>query len=104
MEKAKVVSYLEKGKDEGDNIVSYDLSYSDCGNPIGVIRYKDGKVESTDVFHGYMTTSGFRPPNARARRVPGIIRSASGFNYNSFVEVEPRNGKKGERRILHVEF
>lgn len=106
MSKPEVEKLLGKGKDEGDNVVSYNLSVDGLGTPLGVIRYKDGKVEAIDTR--YATVVGGKPgimmPNPHSRIVPARIESSSGFNYNATMEVVPVRGKSGEKKTLHIKF
>lgn len=102
MPKAEVEKYLGKGKIEDEYVVSYDLSANGSGESLGVIRYKDGKVESVDTRSAVHERNGIRMPDARARRVPIEVKSASGYRYNAFVEYPPGNGKNPEPGTLHI--
>jgi hypothetical protein len=106
MSKAEVEKVIGKGKDEGDNVVSYNLSVDGLGTPIGVIRYKDGKVEAIDTRYAAVVSGkpGIEMPNPHSRIVPARFESSSGFDYNATMEVEPARGKTGEKKTLRMRF
>lgn len=69
-----VEKFLGKGKDEGDNLVSYDLSFDGNGSTLGVVKYKDEKVEFIDTRRVMKTKDGFVMPDPHQIRVPAISR------------------------------
>ena len=93
MTKAELESILGKGKTEEANVISYDLSLSNKGEVLGVIRFEGGKVETIDVRRGTESKTGVTPPNPHTKTVPVDIKSGSGFKYDAYMEVDPVKGK-----------
>lgn len=67
-----VEKFLGKGKDEGDSVFSYDLSFDGNGSTLGVVKYKDEKVEFIDTRQVMKTKDGFVMPDPHQIRVPAI--------------------------------
>lgn len=99
MTKAELESILGKGKAEEANVISYDLSRSNTGEVLGVVRFEGGKVETIDVRRGTESKDGVTPPNPHTKTVPVDVTSGSGFKYDAYMEVGPDNKKEGTVQI-----
>ncbi len=104
MTRAELEKTLGKGKDEGNDVISYDLSTGGTGAPLGVVRFKDGRVEAIDSRHASIRNHHLEKPNPLARIIPIEVNSASGAKYPAYIEELPgkKNGKP--EGILHIEL
>ncbi len=102
MTRTEVEKYLGKGKDEGKDAISYDLAPNGFRAPLGVIRFKDGKVESIDVLHAYVSRNGVEMPNPQARMIPIKVESKSGFKYPAFLDATPDKETGKPKGTVHI--
>lgn len=101
MTKSALEGILGKGKSEEANLISYDLSPNNTGAVLGVVRFKDEKIDSIDVRRGTESKNGMTPPNPHTTTVPVDVKSASGFKYDAYMEVDP---KKGKGNTVHIQM